>query len=961
MGYKIIELEIDNNILSGQTGVDSVALVEMPAIDTEFVFFGRQKFYKAPDYVSQKACRAIRENEERGNPAGTQVGKVRAQQLCNQSEISLETIKRMKSYLERAATYNTGNWDDKGTIAYGLWGGEEALKWVDTVLSQLENQEMDIDTSNLPPYVNYPTGETENNMLIKPILFVEKIPGEGKDDYLQRCIPVLRQEGYDEDQAVAICIDEYKNFSQCGNCSQSKYAEVGPQGGIKESDKAPKSDTPNPNPKGEGSAKGDASTTRGAEVSARVEEILQKKSDEFNERYKDNLGYGVNKGMLKSVYQRGVGAYNTSHSPSVNSAEQWALARVNAFLYLVKNGRPENPKYDSDFDLLPKEHPKYSEKVEQSKEEFTLIGYMDGIPYFSNPVDAEAYGKINYNCEGYHVHQDENGNDVYMSCATHDEIGDGGVELESLLAQGWVIEDIQEVNPEELLQSVRQKYSKITEQEFYRIVSDPNENSIQDFAGAKIRYVYVSGMGSDLIATSREFCRRMMGGRQFVFRYEDIMRLNAEITAEDLERTIIPRPVGTQPDIMMYKGGANCRHYWLQLIFGNPNPNVGYEETITNRKYDEIRKAEITNPATGQAGIVNPKANPQKGSRDGFNRGVNRMILVDIDDTLFDGLTPNQDVIDYVNSKFGGYRIAIMSARNSSRRAETINQLMLAGVKYDDLFLVESPYNKQKKAKELMNDGFRIVEAIENNPMTRQDYRSLGILKVTNPDSFSKLIPNGFIQGLPVFEDKVMAQDYSYENGCGGIVEPVNYMGKQMYQSCSYNSNKKEDFSKIEFAKDNDKRMIFGPLMLPNILIPRIEEETGEKYFVKFKPETIEKIQRKFMIDGYQRNTNLEHSNKTFNDVVLVENWIVESAQDKIYSFGYNQNQIPIGSWVGGYYVLPTKEGDKIWEELIKTGKVKGFSVEGFFNLKFFKEQFDKTDDDILLDEIINILNSVED
>ena len=844
MGYKIIELEIDNDILSGQTGVDSVALVEMPAIDTEFVFFGRQKFYKAPDYVAQKACQAIRENEERGNPAGTQVGKVRAQQLCNQNEISLETIKRMKSYLERAATYNTGNWDDKGTIAYGLWGGEEALKWVDTVLSQLENQEMDIDTSNLPPYVNYPTGETENNMLIKPILFVEKIPGENKDDYLQRCIPVLRTEGYDEDQAVAICID---SFVKCGDCKQGMAI------------------TPNP---------------------------------------------------------------------------CW------------EGYEPYGLKPDGSPNCIP---------VEQLKEEFTLIGYMDGIPYFSNPVDAAAYGKINYNCEGYHVHQDENGNDVYMSCATHDEISDGGVELESLLAQGWVIEDIQEVNPEELLASVKQKYSKITEQEFYRIVSDPNENSIQDFAGAKIRYVYVSGMGSDLIATSREFCRRMMGGRQFVFRYEDIMRLNAEITAEDSERTIIPRPVGTQPDIMMYKGGANCRHYWLQLIFGNPNPNVGYEEPITNRKYDEIRKAEITNPATGQAGMVNPKANPQKGSRDGFNRGVSRMILVDIDDTLFDGLTPNQDVIDYVNSKFGGYRIAIMSARNSSRRAETMNQLMLAGVKYDDLFLVESPYNKQKKAKELMNDGFRIVEAIENNPMTRQDYRNVGILKVTNPDSFSKLIPNGFIQGLPVFDDMVKAQDYSYENGCGGIVEPVNYMGKQMYQSCSYNSNKKEDFSKIEFAKDNDKRMIFGPLMLPNVLIPRIEEETGEKYFVKFKPETIEKIQRKFMIDGYQRNTNLEHSNKTFKDVVLVENWIVESSQDKIYSFGYDQNQIPIGSWVGGYYVLPTKEGDKIWEELIKTGKVKGFSVEGFFNLKFFKEQFDKTEDDILLDEIIHILNSVED
>ena len=844
MGYKIIELEIDDNILSGQTGVDSVAFVEMPAIETEFMYFGRQKFYKAPDYVAQKACQAIKQNEERGNPAGTQVGKVRAQQLCSQSEISLDTIKRMKSFLERAATYNTGNWDDNGTIAYGLWGGEEALKWVDNVLSQIENQDMDIDVSGLPEYVNYPTGDTKNDMLIKPILFVEKVAGESKNDYLQRCIPVLRTEGYDEDQAVAICID---SFGKCGDCKQSLAI------------------TPNP---------------------------------------------------------------------------CW------------EGYEPYGLKSDGSPNCIP---------IENKKQEFTLLGYMDGIPYFSNPVDAEAYGKINYNCEGYHVHQDEDGNDVYMSCETHGDIPDGGIELESLLEQGWVIEDVKEINPEELLKSVKQKYSQITEQEFYRIVSDPNENSIQDFAGAKIRYVYVSGMGSDIIATTREFCRRMMGGKQYVFRYEDIMRLNAEITAEDSERTIIPRPVGTAPDIMLYKGGANCRHYWLQLIFGNPNPNVGYEETITNRKYDEIRKAELTNPATGQAGIVNPKANPQRGSRDGFSKAFNNTIIVDIDDTLFDGLSPNQSVVDYVNSKWGNNRIVIITARNQARKIETISQLSRAGVRYDDLFLVESPYNKQKKAKELMQDGLRIVEAIENNPMTGQDYRSLGIMKITNPDSLTKMIPTGFIQGLPVFEDKVMASDYSYANGCGGIVEPVEYMGKRMYQSCSYNSSKKEDFNRVNFSSDDDKRMIYGPLMLPNILIPRLDETTGEKYYVKFKPQTIEKIQRKFMIDGYQRATNLEHTNKTFKDVVLVENWIVSSEQDKIYSLGFTKEQVPLGSWVGGYYVLPTKEGDMIWEELIKTGKVKGFSVEGMFNLKFFKDYFTKTDDDVLLDEIIDILNRIND
>lgn len=141
-----------------------------------------------------------------------------------------------------------------------------------------------------------------------------------------------------------------------------EYAEVGERGGIRPSKKAPDSSTPNKDPKGVGTAKGDASSTRGAEVSKEVEETLRKKVDDFNERYKDKLGYGVNIGMLKSVYQRGIGAYNVSHSPKVKSAGQWAQARVNAFLYLVKQGRPQNPKYIGDYDLLPKGHPKTEKK-----------------------------------------------------------------------------------------------------------------------------------------------------------------------------------------------------------------------------------------------------------------------------------------------------------------------------------------------------------------------------------------------------------------------------------------------------------------------------------------------------------------------------------------------------------------------------------------------------------------------
>ena len=69
--------------------------------------------------------------------------------------------------------------------------------------------------------------------------------------------------------------------------------------------------------------------------------------------------------MLKAVYRRGAGAFSTSHRPGM-SRQQWSMARVNAFLYLVRNGRPKDPKYITDNDLRPKGHPKRSDCREAS-------------------------------------------------------------------------------------------------------------------------------------------------------------------------------------------------------------------------------------------------------------------------------------------------------------------------------------------------------------------------------------------------------------------------------------------------------------------------------------------------------------------------------------------------------------------------------------------------------------------
>ena len=61
---KVVELQIED-ALSGDTGVWEVAWVEYPAIEEELMYFGRQKFYRAPVNVSKIACQAIKENEKR--------------------------------------------------------------------------------------------------------------------------------------------------------------------------------------------------------------------------------------------------------------------------------------------------------------------------------------------------------------------------------------------------------------------------------------------------------------------------------------------------------------------------------------------------------------------------------------------------------------------------------------------------------------------------------------------------------------------------------------------------------------------------------------------------------------------------------------------------------------------------------------------------------------------------------
>lgn len=139
---------------------------------------------------------------------------------------------------------------------------------------------------------------------------------------------------------------------------------------------------------------------------------------------------------------------------------------------------------------------------------------------------------------------------------------------------------------------------------------------------------------------------------------------------------------------------------------------------------------------------------------------------------------------------------------------------------------------------------------------------------------------------------------------------------------------KKEDI-KSQFAEDaKEKHLIAGPLMIPRKLIFRYDDLLDEEFYVYFTEETIEKIAYKYLMNKYQDQTNLEHSEDIkLQDVVLVESWLVEEPE-KDKSYFLTGKKYPKGTWFGIMKVL----NNTVWKEWVKTRRVKGFSVEGYFS-----------------------------
>jgi hypothetical protein len=149
----------------------------------------------------------------------------------------------------------------------------------------------------------------------------------------------------------------------------------------------------------------------------------------------------------------------------------------------------------------------------------------------------------------------------------------------------------------------------------------------------------------------------------------------------------------------------------------------------------------------------------------------------------------------------------------------------------------------------------------------------------------------------------------------------------------------------IQLATINEEqRILLGAVLIPNQPIYRNQD--GHEFNIVFPAETIKQVQQNFSRQGYQNNSTIEHSGDNLEDVTFVETWIKEDeVHDKSVHYGFNE---PVGTWFAAMKV----NNEDIWNNYVKTGKVKGFSIDGVFDM----ERVNLKSEYMNINEIVNAI-----
>jgi hypothetical protein len=218
--------------------------------------------------------------------------------------------------------------------------------------------------------------------------------------------------------------------------------------------------------------------------------------------------------------------------------------------------------------------PDLTEKQEEEdfKQDFAKVGMIDGKPVFDTIEEALESAKT-LGCEGYHTH-DYEGKEVYMACEGHQEATELSKWIEEFgedMPEDWELIDEEVVDGEhndfDFEQVLNEEADKNLELAS-SVKATPNKRSSQDGVNKsyndyyKVRYVYATdNFLTNKSGTSREFCRDMVAAKK-IYTKEDLVNANSQVVNKGFGID------GTQKyNIFLYKGGPECRHYFLRRIY----------------------------------------------------------------------------------------------------------------------------------------------------------------------------------------------------------------------------------------------------------------------------------------------------------------------------------------------------------------------------------------------------------
>ena len=490
---------------------------------------------------------------------------------------------------------------------------------------------------------------------------------------------------------------------------------------------------------------------------------------------------------------------------------------------------------------------------------------------------------------------------------------------------------------------------KVMKQEF--ITSSPNSPSFEDTDEKLIRYKYVKNPqapGAAVKETTREFCRDLLN-KNFVYRVEDLDNITNDLGSSAL----------------VWRGSYNCRHKWMRIEYRR-DATIVNKGSVTKGRIDDEESYDVIGYPQPDTRTSNPSF-----SKEDFKEGVAHYTE---DGKLYEGPTHkdasgrlmtgavhtedseylyHEDELEYDVSTIGGYVDEGIRKRKKKKKSfQEVIECMKCDHSWDmedggvDIYICHKcGYDNTPKKKDFASYS-DYPESVKNNAKS--------VLKYVDENGWGscgtpvgKQRANDLAQGNPISEETIkrmysylsrhkldLESSKSYDDGCGKLMyDSWGGLSALSWSESKINSIEREKMSKQNFKTDDEKRIVIGPAMVPNLNIFRRDKE-GNPYYVTFTSDTIKMIMEKYMRNKYIDNNDTEHNGKVAQDVYVIESWIKEDEEDKSNKYGFQD--LPIGTW----FVSMKVKNDEIWD-MVKKKELNGFSVSGFFEEveQFYKEQ----------------------